>query len=476
MDHPISSDKQRWRRRFLPLLAALCVALAAAPAAAETVPRSVVLEYAPKVYFDPGERFFPYSPAAFIARSELDWSGCRTSNPRKRRGTIVPSKLGVRSAHPYFSPWLRVRKLLGPLRIESCSEKRANGAARFRSGDYTRPYGGGRGRLLSGRDGFVLDAADAIHPGYAGAPSNAPLFYESGVTGAGNYFVNYWFFYAYDQFKRGVTWQAHEGDWEQLAVLLTPDMRLFAAAYAAHGHFATVQRGDVPLANGTHPRAYVARGSHATYATPGSHPVAGPFHDQAGEGGTTWNSWAFPGDFAPGDEQGWWGFGGAWGSTSRLGAEYSGPLGPGPHKPRYPEEWDGGGTRTLPLEAPVGVQPPVGEPHPTPPPVNPPPTAAGASFTMARNGGPNGVTYVKALHASDDKGIAAWQLLYQDFGSGSQNFTWYGDGRFGLKPTAPPGARLSFEYRVLDNEGAASDRAQVTIVVCQNGTATPCPP
>ena len=140
MSSPIPNGQHRWHYRLLPLLVALCVGLATAPAGAETVPRSVVLEYAPKVYFDPGEQFFPYSPAAFIARSELDWSGCRTSNPRKRRGTIVPSKLGVRSAHPYFSPWIRVRKLLGHLRIESCSEKRAkapHGSARATTPDPT---------------------------------------------------------------------------------------------------------------------------------------------------------------------------------------------------------------------------------------------------------------------------------------------------------------------------------------------------
>lgn len=441
-------------------------------AGAEEVPRSVVLQYAPKVSFDPEEAYFPYSPDAFIERSQLNWSGCDLGDQLKRRGTINPAKLGIRSPSPFFSPWISSRSILGQ-RLLRCSSKRENGKTRFRTSDFTRPWSKGRAYPLAGIHGFELDADDATHPGYASQPSLAPVLYQSGVTRAGNFYVTYWFFYAYDQFKWGIPLQTHEGDWEQVAVLLTPDRRLFSVAYAAHGHFSFLSGSDIPLSNGSHVRSFVARGSHAMYPRPGEYDVFARLHDKAREGGITWNTWGSPDEFAPVEERSWWGFGGAWGSASRLHSDYSGPSGPGPWKPKYPAEWDQGSTRTLPLEVAPNPHP---DPKPVQPPPNAPPTASGASFVMARNGGPNGVTYTKTLHATDDKRVDGWQLLYQDFGSGTQNFSWYQDGRFSLKPTAPAGARLTFNYRVVDDEGAASNTAVVTILVCQNGTSTPCPP
>ena len=90
--------------------------------------------------------------------------------------------------------------------------------------------------------------------------------------------LEYWLFYydnLYSYFypPSDVIWQSHEGDWESLAIVLSPGGIPVEAAYSQHcggqhRDWAAVQHVD-----GTHPVAYVAIGSHASYFAPGLHPL-----------------------------------------------------------------------------------------------------------------------------------------------------------------------------------------------------------
>jgi hypothetical protein len=101
---------------------------------------------------------------------------------------------------------------------------------------------------------------------------------ESGENGDLGYVLQYWLFYYFDDWrnagKRPTMWQLHEGDWELIAVALSPKEDPVFAAYSRHcaqgGRRRSWDELEHPL--GDHPRAFVARGSHANYFQPGSYP------------------------------------------------------------------------------------------------------------------------------------------------------------------------------------------------------------
>lgn len=86
--------------------------------------------------------------------------------------------------------------------------------------------------------------------------------YAHVTTEAGLIAVQYWFFYA---FNPG-TLNQHQGDWEMVQVILdasteTPQY----AVYSQHHAGEKAEWKDVEKADETHPRVYVALGSHANY-------------------------------------------------------------------------------------------------------------------------------------------------------------------------------------------------------------------
>ena len=86
--------------------------------------------------------------------------------------------------------------------------------------------------------------------------------------------LQYWFFYWFNDWTN-----RHEGDWEMIA-LLFPDTsvpqileREFSptvAAYSQHG-LGRKREWCLVKRKGTHPKVYVAKGSHANYFEPGTH-------------------------------------------------------------------------------------------------------------------------------------------------------------------------------------------------------------
>ena len=95
---------------------------------------------------------------------------------------------------------------------------------------------------------------------------------------AGTVVLQYWLFYADDFWSlqyppSNLVWQAHEGDWEVVTVVLDADRQPVEAAYSQH---CTGQRkawAQVPKA-GEHPLVFVANGSHANLFAPGPRPIA----------------------------------------------------------------------------------------------------------------------------------------------------------------------------------------------------------
>jgi hypothetical protein len=113
---------------------------------------------------------------------------------------------------------------------------------------------------------------------YAAAASGPSVVYGRHEVDAGTVVLQYWFFYD-DNFwslqypPSGFAWQAHEGDWEVVTVVLDEEQRPVEAGYSQHCTGERRAWGGVQR-QGTHPVVYVATGSHANLFAPGLHPIS----------------------------------------------------------------------------------------------------------------------------------------------------------------------------------------------------------
>ena len=93
----------------------------------------------------------------------------------------------------------------------------------------------------------------------------------------------------------------------------------------------------------SHPRAYVAKGSHATYSHPGRfaqiltrggrETLAVRDDARACVSCPLWYTWKPPTMLVDAEQQPWYGFGGAWGVVGSV-SDFTGPLGPSIAKTR----------------------------------------------------------------------------------------------------------------------------------------------
>jgi hypothetical protein len=105
-----------------------------------------------------------------------------------------------------------------------------------------------------------------------GQPSSS-VVYGAVLRTANRIALQYWYWYAYDLWSGAFppddfVWQAHEGDWEVVTVLLTRAGRPVLAGYSQHSCGKRRAWSKVPKWGRTsHPVVYVALGSHANYFT-----------------------------------------------------------------------------------------------------------------------------------------------------------------------------------------------------------------
>lgn len=90
------------------------------------------------------------------------------------------------------------------------------------------------------------------------------IVYSRVTDVAGTYVVQYWFFYAYNP---GALNQ-HQGDWEMITIILNSAETPQYAIYSQHFAGEWASWDDVEKIDETHPRVYVALGSHANYFRP----------------------------------------------------------------------------------------------------------------------------------------------------------------------------------------------------------------
>ncbi len=111
----------------------------------------------------------------------------------------------------------------------------------------------------------VLGASEEIAEDYEQKKEGLGYTIYSRVTLEGEYVViQYWFFYA---FNPGSLNQ-HEGDWEMIEIVLDPTETALYVVYSQHFTGERASWNDVEKVDETHPRVYVALGSHANYFRP----------------------------------------------------------------------------------------------------------------------------------------------------------------------------------------------------------------
>ena len=313
-------------RRGAAALAIVSLALAAwaAPAGATPAPR-LLAEYEPVSHFDPSERFLPTKVQSFVADSDLE--------------QLVGGRWVV--ADPAPDP--------GDLPVTGGTSWRLNQTSCSPASD------------LGGL---------ACYGAAADQGSGGPAVYGRVAHDGDRIVLQYWYFYYDDVYSYpfappGSLWQAHEGDWEVVNVVLSSDEQPLFVAYSQHclgqqrPWAATPQLGD------THPVVYVALGSHANYFSPGLHPfnsMCVPLQvqlllrglglpqpaDVASDGGPS----AGPNDVGDGavmpihqiddDTPSWMSFPGTWGEQQFLHAPPpigTVPFGASPQGPAFHDVW-----------------------------------------------------------------------------------------------------------------------------------------
>jgi hypothetical protein len=220
------------RRAVLAATACLAFGLAAAPSNASTPPARLLALYQPVTQFDPLERFRPTSVQSFIADADLE---------QLAGGTWV-----VVDADPEPGDLPGPGTAIWRLNQDSCSSATALGGLACYAPAWDAGSGGDvvYGRVVRSDDRIVLQ---------------------------------YWYFY-YDnvysyQYPAGnFIWQAHEGDWEVVNVVLSENEEPLFVGYSQHCLGERRAWADAPRVDGTHPVVHVAFGSHANYFTAGVHP------------------------------------------------------------------------------------------------------------------------------------------------------------------------------------------------------------
>jgi hypothetical protein len=108
--------------------------------------------------------------------------------------------------------------------------------------------------------------------------SGGPTVYGRVAREAGEIVLQYWFFYYDDVYSytyppSDFIWQAHEGDWENVDVVLSGDDEPLYAGYSQHCLGERRAWSETPRFDDTHPVVHIALGSHANYFEAGTHAI-----------------------------------------------------------------------------------------------------------------------------------------------------------------------------------------------------------
>jgi hypothetical protein len=214
-------------------LLALTLAAAASAAGDRGSAHRLLARYEPVMQFDPLEQFQPTKVEPFIAASSLE-------------------QLTAGGTWSVVAPTASPGDLPGP----------GTGTWRLDQNACTpnAPLGG-----------LACYAASAQQDG-------DPNVYARVVREDDQIVLQYWYFYDDDVYSYAYPpsdfiWQAHEGDWENVDVVLSNEAEPQFVGYSEHCLGRRRDWADTPRFDDTHPIVHVAIGSHANYFSTGTHPI-----------------------------------------------------------------------------------------------------------------------------------------------------------------------------------------------------------
>jgi hypothetical protein len=203
-------------------------------------------KYQPITYFHGEDRWPPTTVDAFLGNAQLE------RQDRKNQWTPVTSTtLPTSSPGCAFKACLRLN---GPCKLNS------QGAACFMKGQLPTEADWAQSAVYVS----FITVRDALKLGK--------------LTEQPRYLLRYFYFYDFDDWRSTGRrlWQVHEGDWEAITVGLSENRTPLFAAYSQHCsgtwlEWKSVLREAVRPSEteATHPRVWVALGSHANYFRPG---------------------------------------------------------------------------------------------------------------------------------------------------------------------------------------------------------------
>lgn len=151
--------------------------------------------------------------------------------------------------------------------------------------------------------------------------------------------IQYWFFYPYHASSLpGLG--AHEGDWEHITVRASRDGKkiqgVLFSRHGSEGGWETFQTTGDSAIGMQHPIVYAAKGSHASYPSPGVKRRGWLPDDHCDDGGPRWRCWEYVIDVgdkdAPRNGQIWLQFTGRWGTPKIF-------TGRSPETPSFKNSW-----------------------------------------------------------------------------------------------------------------------------------------
>jgi len=195
--------------------------------------------FTPLLRYDSNEQYF--------VDSAVQWTDC--PNNELRRADVAEGKKGeiLARAEPVGEQTKLTLAFLG-------REKYASGAP-FREGDIVGHSG------KDYREAYVRLRRER--------PELNNVMYGRTAQQNGRLWLQYWFWYFYNDYQLAFSAGLHEGDWEMIQLRMhpsedRPDLAVFAQhRYGEKRSWSGVRR------DGERPIVYVARGSHASYFEPG---------------------------------------------------------------------------------------------------------------------------------------------------------------------------------------------------------------
>lgn len=267
--------------------------------------RDLLERFRPQLKYDSNEAFFADSAAEW---TDNPGNVLRRVKPDSRPGSVIAAATPEPGQHQLSLPFL------GHPSYADGTEARADDVISTSRRDYREMYMALRQR-----------------PGYANR-----MYGRAKEDADGRLWLQYWFYYFYNDYNLAGGFGLHEGDWEMVQFRMGldghhPDIAL----YAQHRHAERAVWEDLEKLPDSLDTAvvYVARGSHASYFQAGYHETEAWYDMADGKRPTPRLELEVIGD----DEPRWVTWRGRWGDTrARIpGIEQPSPDGPCAHK-----QWD----------------------------------------------------------------------------------------------------------------------------------------